>query len=146
MEKKTTYKTPQKTAILDYLKKHNEDFLMPETIKEDLNKNGVVLSLVTIYRYLDRLLDENAVVKIPEPEGGKRFLYRYVGLDDKDFSHGKMVCLQCGKVIPLTCTLLETFYEHVRKEHDCALDYKRTVLYCTCSECLKKEASKADSH
>lgn len=135
--RKNEYKTPQKSAILGFLKTHKDDFLNPEQIKEALGSDKVRSSLVTIYRFLDKLEEEGLVVRVYNAYG-RRFLYRYIALDEKDFSHGKMICLRCGKILPLECSLLETFYEHVQKEHGCALDYKKTVLYCICPECLLK--------
>ncbi len=135
---KKVYKTVQKAAILNYLEDHKDDFLNPEDIREGLEKTKEKTSLVTIYRYLDKLEEAGKVVRVSDVKGD-RSLYRYVALDKKDFSHGKMICLKCGKLLPLECTLLETFYEHVQKEHGCMLDYKKTVLYCVCPECLAKE-------
>lgn len=138
IEKQSGYATARKKAILAFLRNHKDDFLTPEKIREELGATGVNLSLVTIYRFLDRLLEENKVVKVSNPDG-KRYLYRYVALDENNLSNGKMICLSCGKVIPLECTLLSTFYDHVQKEHGCKLDYKKTVLYCICPDCLRKQ-------
>lgn len=134
---KNSYSTSQKKAILKYLQLHKDDFLTVEEIKEGILTQGVNLSIVTIYRYLDKLIEKNEVVKVSNPDD-KRHIYRYVALDNNDLSNGKMICLGCGKILPLECTLLSTFYDHVQKEHGCELDYKKTVLYCICPDCLKK--------
>lgn len=136
--KKIVYKTQQKTAMLEFLKTHREELISPDTIKQGLADRGVAVSLVTIYRFLEKLQEDGTVIRVTSNDG-KRGLYRYSGLDAKDFSHGRMVCLRCGKLLPLECTLLETFYEHVQKEHGCRLDYGKTILYCICPDCLAKE-------
>lgn len=141
-EKKEGYRTQQKTALLEYLKAHRNEFCSPESMRSDLNNQGVRVSLVTIYRFLDKLAEDGDVVRVSSSDG-KRGLYRYSALDEKDFSHGRMICLECGKLLPLECSLLETFYEHVQKEHGCELNYAKTVLYCVCPECLAKKSAKS---
>ena len=135
--KKGVYRTHQKTAIMAFLKEHREELLNPESIREGLSQKGIRVSMVTVYRYLDKLCDDGEVLRLSSADG-KRSLYRYAGMDEKDFSHGRMICLRCGKLLPLECSLLETFYEHVQKEHGCRLDYGKTVLYCVCPDCLSR--------
>lgn len=139
-ERKVVYKTRQKSAILDYLSAHSDELLTPETIRDELSKDGVRVSLVTVYRYLDRLAEQGQVLRINSADG-KRSLFKYAAMDQKDFSHGRMICLRCGKLLPLECSLLETFYEHVQAEHGCRLDYGKTVLYCLCPDCIKRGES-----
>lgn len=139
-EKKSGYQTHQKKAITAYLREHNAELLTPENIRQGLAESGVRVSLVTVYRFLDHLCDSGAVTKVSSTDG-KRSLYRYSALDSKDYSHGRMICLNCGKLLPLECSLLETFYEHVQKEHGCRLDYGKTVLYCICPDCLENGAN-----
>jgi len=135
-QKKNTYSTSQKKAILTFLQIHKDDFLTVDEIKEGILTKGFNLSIVTIYRFLDKLIENNEVVKVSNPDD-KKHIYRYIALDNNDLSNGKMICLNCGKILPLECTLLSEFYEHVQKEHGCELDYKKTVLYCICPDCLK---------
>lgn len=132
-----TYTTKQKRVLLEVLESKKNEFQTVGDLLKDLEKVGVEISYPTIYRFLDRLEGEGKVARISSTDG-KRSLFRYIALDEKGFSHGRMVCLECGKIIPLECTQLGTFYDHVQEEHGCMLDYKRTVLYCTCSECLAK--------
>lgn len=132
-----TYETKQKRVILEILKSKKNEFQTVGDLIKDLANLDINVSYPTIYRFLDKLEQEGNVVRISSTDG-KRSLFRYVALDEEGFSHGRMVCLECGKIIPLECTQLETFYDHVQSEHGCELDYKRTVLYCTCAQCLAK--------
>lgn len=139
-ERKGVYKTKQKSAILEFLKHHSEELLTPETIWDQLSHQGIRVSLVTVYRFLDTLTESGEVLKLNSTDG-KRSLFKYAASDEKDFSHGRMICLRCGKLLPLECSLLETFYEHVQAEHGCRLDYGKTVLYCLCPYCISRGES-----
>lgn len=137
-----TYATKQKRILLEVLQSRKNEFQTVSDLLGGLEKLGVHISYPTVYRFLDRLAEEGKVARISSTDG-KRSLFRYVALDEEGFSHGRMVCLECGKIIPLECTQLQTFYDHVQEEHGCELDYKRTVLYCTCAQCLSKGGAKA---
>lgn len=134
-----TYDTKQKRIILEVLKSKNNEFQAVGDLVKLMTKLDIDISYPTVYRFLDKLEAEGKVARISSSDG-KRSLYRYIALDEDGYSNGRMVCLECGKIIPLKCTQLETFYDHVQKEHGCDLDYKRTVLYCVCAQCLLKKS------
>ena len=79
--------------------------------------------------------EENAVIKIPAVDGAGA-QYRYIG-ELRPGSPGRLVCLQCGKIIPLECNKLHGFSEHILKEHDFALDSSHLIFYGCCRECRK---------
>lgn len=137
-----TYDTKQKRILLEVLKNKKNEFQSVGDLVGDMERLNIHISYPTVYRFLDKLAEEGKVARISSSDG-KKSLFRYIVLDEEGYSNGRMVCLECGKIIPLKCTQLETFYDHVQQEHGCDLDYKRTVLYCTCAQCLaKRENSK----
>ena len=73
--------------------------------------------------------------KIPAVDGAGA-QYRYIG-ELRPGSPGRLVCLQCGKIIPLECNKLHGFSEHILKEHDFALDSSHLIFYGCCRECRK---------
>lgn len=133
-----SYTTKQKRLLLEVLKSKKNEFQSVSDLISDLEKLDIHISYPTVYRFLDKLAEEGKVARISSSDG-KKSLFRYIVLDEVGYSNGRMVCLECGKIIPLRCTQLETFYDHVQQEHGCELDYKRTVLYCTCADCLVKK-------
>ena len=100
--------------------KHSDRFVTAEQCMDCLKAEGIHVGQTTVYRALDRLTEENAVIKIPAVDGAGA-QYRYIG-ELRPGSPGRLVCLQCGKIIPLECNKLHGFSEHILKEHDFALD------------------------
>ena len=48
---------------------------------------------------------------------------------------GQLVCLDCGRVLPLDCHMLDEFFAHVRAHHGFVIEGSRNVLYGHCAEC-----------
>ena len=56
---------------------------------------------------------------------------------------GKLVCLKCGRFIPLECSRLEAFFDHISEEHGFELDRHHMILYGYCG-CCKNEKNSRD--
>ena len=92
----------------------------------------------TVYRGLERLQKEGAVLKVPSVEGAPA-QYRFIR-DEERKNYGKLVCLECGHTIPLQCGCIDHFVGHVLDEHGFEIDQSRTIFYGYCDSCrrLKK--------
>lgn len=118
--------TKQKEVILNII---NNSF-------NHLNANGVYLearkiipniSLGTVYRNLNNLVDENKIIRLKMSDGIDRF--------DKNIIHAHVVCGICGKID-------DVMYDYIKKLPNIK-DYK-VVNYDLrfigkCKECLEKE-------
>lgn len=135
MAERVRYRTKQQELIRDCLEKHSDRFVTAEQCMDCLKAEGIHVGQTTVYRALDRLTEENAVIKIPAVDGAGA-QYRYIG-ELRPGSPGRLVCLQCGKIIPLECNKLHGFSEHILKEHDFALDSSHLIFYGCCRECRK---------
>ena len=137
MAERGRYKTKQQDIILGCLKKQKSRFLTVNEFMECLRKDGLSVGQTTVYRGLERLADEEKVIKLPADEGGN---VRYCFADKEELSKsGKLVCLHCGRFIPLECSKMEDFLKHIYEEHGFELDRQHTILYGCCEHCRKKD-------
>lgn len=138
MAESRRYRTKQQDLILAYLSGHTDDALTVEAIIAGLRASGCDIGQTTVYRVLDRLVEDGAAVKVPAADGNRAW-YRYVGAKALP-SSGKMVCLKCGKTYPLECTQLEALTRHIYADHQFAIDPRRTILYGYCQACESKRS------
>lgn len=130
------YRTKQQELILDYLSHHTGDAVTIESVLDDLRQSGFHIGQTTVYRALDRLVEDGGAVKVPAADGN-RARYRYVGGPASPLT-GKMVCLSCGGTQSLECSQLEALTRHIRADHQFAIDPRHTVLYGYCQACESK--------
>lgn len=137
MAERGRYRTKQQEMILDCLKKQKDIFCTVEEFMECLHREGIHVGQTTVYRALERLSEDGAVVKIPSVDGSKA-QFRYVG-EEISSAVGKLVCLKCGAMIPLECSRLDAFYEHIHEDHGFQLDQRHMILYGYCGQCQNPE-------
>ena len=101
-------------------------------------RKEIRIGRTTVYRGLERLQKEGAVLKVPSVEGAPA-QYRFIR-DEERKNYGKLVCLECGHTIPLQCGCIDHFVGHVLDEHGFEIDQSRTIFYGYCDSCrrLKK--------
>lgn len=133
MAERGRYRTKQQDIILDCLKNRKEEFCTVERFMEYLRQDGIHVGQTTVYRAMERLTEDGLVVKIPSVDGSKA-QFRYIG-EEINPNVGKLVCLKCGTMIPLECSMLDGFYQHVHEDHGFLLDQQHMVLYGYCMRC-----------
>ena len=140
MAERGRYRTKQQEIILNCLKKQRSRFLTVDQFMDCLQEEGVQVGQTTVYRVLERLAEEGEVMKLPTEDGSK---IRYCYADKEELNKpGKLVCLRCGRFIPLECSKMADFLEHIYEEHGFEMDEKHTVLYGYCG-CGKENSSKS---
>lgn len=132
-----TYRTRQQAQILQYLQKFNHTFITAEALMEAMHRDGISIGQTTVYRALCRLEENGCVVKIASPDLG-RGQYRYIDCQDTS-PHGKLLCLKCGRAFPLECSQLDSFSQHISREHQFSIDHQKTVLFGYCRPCQMEE-------
>lgn len=110
-------------------------------VYEELKKQDCAIGNTTVYRYLERLVDEGMVNKYMI-DANSPACFEFVG---KQMHQGKGSCFhckceKCGKLIHLHCEELEMIASHLQKEHQFTLDPLRTVFYGSCEECTMASA------
>ncbi|MCL2883923.1 MAG: transcriptional repressor [Oscillospiraceae bacterium] len=126
-----TYRTKQKDCILAYLRAHSGAHVTAEELAERLKGQ---VGKTTIYRYLDSLADEGAVLRYASPGRGSA-CYQLASDEAGNVYH--LLCTGCGEMRHLSCGQLEGLAEHMREDHRFLLDMRQTVLYGQCEKCRK---------
>lgn len=127
-----SYNTRQRKAVQAFLQDHASRYLSVDGIYAMLREQGVEVGRTTVYRTLEAFVGEGLVSKATMPDGGES---RYRLVEPGHEEAGRLVCLDCGRVISIDCAAFQEFSRHVRSDHDFDVDLARTVLYGRCSAC-----------
>lgn len=86
------------------------------------------LSLATVYRNLNQLVQSGAAIKINVPGGADRF-------DGTTVAHHHMVCEGCGRVIDIPDGTITISGEEILNASGCRVNHFDVMLYGLCAEC-----------
>ena len=131
------YKTNSRTKIKEYLEANRDRTVSVKDIASHMEDEKLSVNLTTIYRYLDKLEKEGAVLKYTGEKGDKA-TYQYVGSNNGCDEHLHLKCTNCGAVIHLNCKFMDQISEHISSHHGFSIQCKNSVIYGLCSECAKK--------
>ncbi|MEE8717182.1 MAG: transcriptional repressor [Coriobacteriales bacterium] len=132
-DRRRTYRTRQRALIEGCLSRHADRYLSVDDVVEELRADGSPVGRTTVYRNLEALAGDGALLKATAPGAGES-RYRLAPPEPV----GQLVCLSCGRAMPLDCRMLVDFAAHVRSHHGFTIDESRTVLYGTCDACAKR--------
>ncbi len=138
MAERKAYTTRTRTEILDFLKKNASLTVSVTDIREHLSAVGIEANSTTVYRYLDKLCSEQAVIKYPDLMGEKA-VYEYAGEDRHCFEHLHLKCVRCGRLQHLDCGFMEEFRQHVLAHHHFQLQCAGGLLYGICEACAEED-------
>ena len=131
-----TYKTKQRDLLLEYLEANPETHITVSDVCEYFKSKDVAIGQTTIYRHLERMVDEGLVNKYTiDPNSPACFEYIPKGHHCGDDVCFHCKCEKCGKLIHLHCDELMDLGAHLKSEHQFTLDPRRTVFYGMCEEC-----------
>ena len=135
-----TYKTKQREILLDYLASRPGTHITANDVCEYCKGQGAKVAQATVYRQLERLVDEGLVNKYII-DSNSPACFEYV---DQELHNDTDVCFhckceRCGKLIHMQCEELRGIQEHLFAAHGFALNPLRTVFYGLCAECLAQE-------
>ncbi len=132
----TKYKTKQGVLVLSCLAESGGKHLTIDDICLKLKQNGTPVGKTTVYRQVQKLLDDGLVTKYTvDNESGA--CYQYSGDDCKMHFHLK--CNKCGKLFHASCEFIESIENHIFSHHGFSVDNTKTVFYGTCRDCLRKD-------
>lgn len=134
-KEKVLKKTKHRTAILEILKK-SEQPLPAEKIYFDMINNETKISLSTVYRALESLIQNNLVTKI-NLSGDSKALFEYKEIGHRHY----LVCLCCKKIFPIDFCPLEEYEKKLAKENNFLACGHKLDIYGYCYECQKKMES-----
>ena len=139
---KAQYKTKQMSEMFSFLKATKGRHVTVNDICDYFKKKGINVGITTIYRHLERMVNEGIVAKyVVDKASGACF--EYIGERDvdevgEDASGYHCKCEKCGKLIHLHCDEVAELKRHISDNHDFEIDLRRSVFYGICGECRKK--------
>ncbi|MCR5108844.1 MAG: transcriptional repressor [Lachnospiraceae bacterium] len=130
------YRTKQRDELIDYFVGLNGEHTTAAEICNDLKSKGSSIGMATVYRQLEKLVDEGIVNKYFIDEGSSAcFEYAADVTGDTYPRCYHMKCESCGRLIHLDCAEIRNLEEHVFSEHSFRINPLRTVFYGLCEEC-----------
>ena len=133
MEKKSGYRTRAQEELLRFLQATPGRHHTAAEIREYFERQEKPIGTATIYRQLERFVEEGKVRKyILGP--GESACYAYAE-DRQCASHFHCKCEMCGRLIHMDCEELREIQTHLLEQHGFAWDAGKTVFYGICDQC-----------
>lgn len=134
MTRVTSYRTKNRDMMMAYLKKNQERIVSVGDISQHMEKQGVSVNVTTIYRFLEKLQEENQILKYTS-EKGESAGFQYVGEGNRCEEHLHIKCAKCGKVVHLDCGFMEEIRSHLQEHHHFTLQCSGSSLFGICEDC-----------
>ncbi|MCR5836651.1 MAG: transcriptional repressor [Lachnospiraceae bacterium] len=133
------YKTKHQAELMKYIENIPGVHFTVKDIVEHFQKDGKNVGTTTVYRQLDKLVDEGIVKKYVF-DGNSPACFEYVPkeLQCDDEAHNVQFhckCEKCGVIIHLHCEDLSFIATHLLEHHSFMLNPMRTVFYGLCENC-----------
>ena len=133
---KPKYKTKQREAILAFFQSMPGLHLTVSDLKSHLEAQGENVGTTTIYRHLEKMVNEGLVNKYTiDSTSPACFEYIDPGSHKDPESCFHCRCEKCGRLIHLHCDELKGIQGHLLESHGFKLNPMRTVFYGICEEC-----------
>ena len=118
----------QRESILNSL---NEKLDHPtaEMVYNCVKKEQPNISLGTVYRNLNQLVEQGVLRRIATPVSGDRF-------DIRTDSHAHLLCTRCGKVLDLEDDLISELDRNVMRTTGFLVNDRQLLLSGICADCL----------
>ncbi len=120
--------------IFDCLQKNMHISLTAKEIEDSLRHENVEVGKSTIYRHLDKLIEDGEVRKFVD-EKSKSATFQYVGKEHNCHDHLHLKCYCCGELYHLKCAHMGEVIEHLWQHHNFKIDNSKTVLLGICTDC-----------
>ncbi|MBQ9001859.1 MAG: transcriptional repressor [Eggerthellaceae bacterium] len=124
------YRTQQRKLVDECLARHAGEYLTVDLALASIRETGGSIGRTTVYRTLEDMVAGGCAIKVCVPGGEARYRIAEEG------AAGQLVCLECGRVLPLDCRTAAGLAEHVFEHHGFEADPSRTVLYGRCADCM----------
>lgn len=135
MAKTGSYQTKARQMILKYLQENQDTSVSVVSIIEYLRANETNTNISTVYRYLDKLVEEQVVFKYMN-DNGEKAVYQYIEKNRNCHEHLHLKCIRCGKVSHLDCDFMTHLNEHIMQDHGFQVECSKSILYGYCKNCI----------
>lgn len=136
MTASTGYKTKQRALVERVLRDNAGRHLTAEEVAELLENQGSHVGRTTVYRCLEKLIEEGSVQKYTA-SAGESACYQYLA-GENCHEHFHLKCTGCGRLIHIECEHIGELSSHIAAEHGFTVDKLKTVLYGLCEECAAR--------
>ena len=133
---RNSFHTQQRCALLAFLSAHADEQFTVEQLLAAMGDEAPGRS--TVYRALDRLVEEGTVRRFA-PESGGSAAYQAMDPGHCD-AHLHLKCVRCWLIYHLDCHFIDEVRAHLMAEHGFTLQCEGSVLYGLCSSCAANEA------
>lgn len=130
----TSYTTTSRKHMLDYLMDNCERTVTISDISNYLKEMQCEVNITTIYRYMDKLVSEQKVIKYVA-EKGKQATFQYVDNGRHCTDHLHLQCIRCGSIVHLECEFMTRIAEHIKQDHAFEIQCKNSIIYGYCEAC-----------
>lgn len=127
---RSDYNTKQKDLLLGIIKKYNHEFSVKDIYEEVKDSIG----LTTIYRYIDKLVEEGTLNKTIGEDN--TMYYQYLEECDS-LNHFYLKCTNCGEMIHVDCDCIEDLSSHILKHHKFITSREHIIINGICNKCCK---------
>lgn len=131
MSRSESYNTKQKNLILKVIKSQKQEF----TIKDIYDEISEEVGLTTIYRFVDKLIDDNLLNKSISKDNTT--YYQYLKECDEE-NHFYLKCDKCGELIHVDCDCIVDLTNHIFKKHRFRPNKEHIIINGICDKCIKK--------
>ena len=140
MNSRGKYKTKHYDELLTYLQNIKGEHFTVEDIHNHFCGCNCNMGTTTIYRNLERMIDEGVVNKY-NIESGSPACFEYVDPNDHKDSEVcyHLKCEKCGTLIHVHCEEIEEFNHHIFAEHRFKINPMRTGFYGICENCAEQD-------
>lgn len=130
------YNTKQRDELLLFLRSMIGKHITVNDICKHFATTGTKVGTTTIYRHLEKLVEEG-IVKKYILDNTTAACFEYIDAQRECQHNGctHLKCIKCGKLIHLHCNDLHSTEQHILEKHNFKLDMTRTVLYGLCEAC-----------
>lgn len=130
MQRNDTYNTKQKELILKIIKKQKKEFTVKGIYEEVKDKTG----LTTVYRLIDRLVEEGVIEKTIGKDNKPK--YQYLEKCDED-NHFYLKCKNCKTMKHVDCDCIKDLSKHILINHEFITSKENIIINGICKNCQK---------
>lgn len=131
-----SYKTKVTQEIQQYLKLQKQKSFSASDVYHYLESNNIDVNQSTVYRTLDRMMEQNVLVRFKTANSGN-YYYRVSDEHHNCDEHLHMQCRKCGRVMHLDCDFMNDIRELLMKQYGFTLECNGSTLCGLCADCKK---------
>ena len=134
---KSEYKTKSRNLIVEYLKNNSDRRFTARDILDALFEVDPKINKSTIYRNLERLVQDGKLIKFKEASIDAT-CYQYSESHSHCHEHMHAQCSGCGKIFHLDNEIVEEFETKLQSVYGLGVDIGKTVIVGQCDDCKSK--------